>query len=122
MFNFESHRGVIEQLLKELSIESIEVLLRYPQWRMRVIEAYHCSPLPMDYSPLVVEVFDQQGLLAGRVGDYRYSVEVPFDHVSEFTAWYFDGELVLFQGGGEIVINRLSWVSVAALFERSDER
>jgi hypothetical protein len=109
--------GIIHKLIGSVSTNSIELWLRYPTWRMAVLEAFKLAPLPMGYEPSLIEAFDQQGLLAGRINDLVYTVDLPPEHRSEFVAWYFDGELVFFATGSEVIINRLQLVSVAGLFD-----
>lgn len=112
----ENHHGLLD-FLKQLSLPTVEILLRYPDWRAAVFEAFSLPPLPLDTLPTIIEIFDQQGLLAGKVNDHTYTVQLDFDHVCEFTAWYFDGSLVLFCVGAELVVNRLTHLAVAALFD-----
>jgi hypothetical protein len=109
--------GLIQSLIESVSTKSVELLLCYPTWRMAVLEAFKLAPLPMNYEPTLIEAFDQQGLLAGRVNDLVYTVDLLSDHHSEFVAWYFDGELVFFATGSEVIINRLQLVSVPGLFD-----
>jgi hypothetical protein len=111
------HNSLSYQLIGRFSTHSVELLLRYPAWRMSVLEAFNLAPLPMNYDPTLIEAFDQQGLLAGRVNDLVYTVDLLSEHRSEFVAWYFDGELVFFATGSEVIINRLQLVSVAGLFD-----
>ncbi len=104
-------------LLKSLSPNSVEVLIRYPSWRQQVIEALKLPDLPFSYQPDLIEIFDQQGLLVGRINDYVYTVTLPHEHQSKFMAWYFDGELAFFSVGSDVIVNRLSVLSVAGLFD-----
>jgi hypothetical protein len=108
-----------ERLVKQISDKSIEILLKYPTWRKAVIEAESQPLIPANYQPDVIEFFDQQGLLASRVYGYVFSNGVPVAHRTQFIALYFDGELVLFLIGGEIVLSRLAQVSIFGLFELS---
>ena len=116
MKNQENINDLLD-FLKSLSLHSVEILLRYPDWRTVVFEAFYQAPLPLDFLPVAIEVFDQKGLMVGRINDYTYTVQLEPNHVSEFTAWYFDGELVLFYVGDELIVNRLQLVSIAALFD-----
>jgi hypothetical protein len=113
---------LVQRFLSNLSIQTIELLLRYPDWRSRVLNAYLLPPLPFGFEPTLVEAFDQQGLLAGRINDYVYAVELPLSHRCEFIAWYFDSELVLFSVGAELAIDRLQLVGVAGLFDLAGSR
>jgi hypothetical protein len=107
----------IAQLLNKISDKSVDILLKYPFWRKTVIEAFLQAPLPVNYQPDIIEFFAQQGLLASQVYGYVFSNRVPADYQPQFIAIYFDSELVLFVIGSEIVLNRLTGVSVFGLFD-----
>ncbi|MCA1992531.1 MAG: hypothetical protein LDL41_10935 [Coleofasciculus sp. S288] len=109
--------SLIQKLLQRISPKSIEVLLRYPDMRSQVLSAMKLAPKPMGYEPTLIEIFDNSGLLAGRINDFVYTVQLPPEHCSEFIAWYFDGELVLFAVGSEVVVNRLQLMTVTGLFD-----
>ena len=111
------HSYTVLDLLKRLNRDSVELLLKYPFWRNAVLEAESKSQLPANYQPRNIEFFDQQGLLASRLGSYIFNALVPASHHSEFVALYFDSELVSFVVGNEIIINRLRWVSLFGLFD-----
>ncbi len=84
------------------------VLSRYPHWKKLVIEALDKPFLDLNYCPQVIEIFDQYGLLAGRVyGAFSYECTRTILEESDFTAWLFDGELVVFYVSSFLVINRL---------------
>jgi hypothetical protein len=104
-------------LAKKLTANSLLVLLKYPTWRGAVNEAMSLGQLPPNYQPQIIEFFDQQGLLASRICGYVFSSPVPIGHRSEFIALYFDGELVFFLIGNEIVLSRLNGLCVFALFD-----
>jgi hypothetical protein len=105
------------QRLKTFSPESVDVLIHYSYWRDRLRETLDLPPFPFDYQPTVIEVFDQQGLLAGRVNDYVYEMPpLPPRHASKFLAWVVDEELAFFCIGPETILNRLAGLSVGALF------
>lgn len=105
------------QDLRKFSPETVDVLIRYPRLREQVFKAREQPPFPFDYQPNVIEVFDQQGLLAGRINDHVYTTTVPSLHSSKFLAWYLDGELAFFSVGSDVVLNRLTSLSVAASFD-----
>jgi len=107
-------------LAKKLTANSLDVLLKYPTWREAVNEAMSLGQLPPNYQPMIIEFFDQQGLLASRICGYVFSSAVPVGHRSEFIALYFDGDLVFFLIGNEIVLSRLNGLCVFALFDRED--
>jgi len=104
-------------LAKKLTANSLEVLLKYPTWRGVINEAISKGQLPPNYQPMIIEFFDQQGLLASRIYGYVFGSPVPIGHRSEFIALYFDGELVFFVVGNEIVLSRLNGLCVFALFD-----
>ncbi len=104
-------------LAKKLTASSLEVLLKYPTWRGAINEALSKGQLPPNYQPMIIEFFDQQGLLASRICEYVFTSAVPIGHRSEFIALYFDGELVFFLIGNEIVVSRLNGLCVFALFD-----
>ena len=84
------------------------LLKKYPEWYSIVSEAINKPLLDKNYSSQILEIFDQYGLLAGRVhGKYSYECTRSVDQKSEFNAWFFDEELVIFYVGKELVINRL---------------
>jgi hypothetical protein len=92
----------------------LSVLSRYPQWQEMILESIDKPLLDKNYCPEFVEVFDQHGLLAGKVrGCISYECIRTHQEVSEFTAWLFDGELTVFYVGSEIVINRLQVLVLA---------
>ncbi|AOY79314.1 hypothetical protein BJP36_04680 [Moorena producens JHB] len=64
--------------------------------------------LPIDYFPNVIEIFDQYGLLAGVVVSKGIPYEMPRhkDQVSDYNAWYFDGQLCVFYRGKNILLDR----------------
>ncbi len=102
---------------KKLTANSLEVLLKYPTWRGVINEAMSKGQLSPNYQPMIIEFFDQQGLLASRIYGYAFSSAVPVGHRSEFVALYFDGELVFFLIGNEIVLSCLNGLCVFALFD-----
>lgn len=84
------------------------VLTRYPQWRQKVIEAMKKPLFDITYCPEVIEIFDQFGLLAGRVhGCFSYECTRNIEEESEFIAWMLDGELAVFYADSEVLVNRL---------------
>ncbi len=104
-------------LAHKLTANSLDILLKYPTWRGAVNETMSLGQLPPNYQPQIIEFFEQQGLLASRICGYVFSSPVPIRHRSEFIALYFDGELVFFLIGSEIVLSRLNGLCVFALFD-----
>ncbi|BAZ37594.1 hypothetical protein NIES4101_61880 [Calothrix sp. NIES-4101] len=91
-----------------LSSKTSLLLSQYPEWVERIDRAINQELFTIDYSPQVVEVFDQYGLLAGRVNScFSYESTREPEQESDFIAWLLDGELALFYVGSELVINRL---------------
>lgn len=105
------------QALKTFSSQSVDVLIRYPVLREQVIEALEQPAFPFSYQPDLIEIFDQQGLLAGQVNGYVYTVTLPPNHVSNFLAWYLDGELAFLSIGSQTIVNRFSLLSISASFD-----
>lgn len=84
------------------------VLSRYPEWLARIMQVVGKPLIAKNYCPEVIEVFDQHGLLAGRVhGCLSYECTRNPQQASDFTAWLIDGELAVFYVGSELVINRM---------------
>jgi hypothetical protein len=90
------------------SKQASSVLARYPQWQHIVIEATNKPLFDVNYCPETIEIFDQFGLLAGRIFNLisYENTRTSLDE-SEFIAWFFDGELAAFYVNYEVVINRL---------------
>lgn len=96
------------------SQQVLSVLSPYPQWLSMIIEAVEQPLMERNYCPEVIEIFDQHGLLAGRVHGYlSYEFTRTNQEKSEFTAWLLDGELAVFYIGSEVIINRLQLLAVA---------
>ncbi len=90
------------------SAQISSVLARYPQWQQMVIEAINKPFLDTSCCPEIIEIFDQFGLLAGRVhSSFSYECARNSQEKSEFIAWLFDGELAVFYVDSEVVVNRL---------------
>ena len=84
------------------------ILNKYPQWKERVLEASKKPKLPSDFSPEVLEIFDQYGVMAGRVHNQPFETTREPDQKSDFFAWVLDGELASFYVGSEVIINRFN--------------
>jgi hypothetical protein len=95
------------------SSEVRAVLSQYPKWLEMVIEAQDKPVLNKNYCPHVIEIFDQHGLLAGKVdGLSAYECTRDIQLYSDFNAWLLDGELAIFYVGSKLIINRLEAVAV----------
>lgn len=96
------------------SEEILSILSLYPEWEKMVLETIDKPPLESDFLPKIIEVFDQYGLLAGKVdGCFSYECTRTVQEESAFTAWLIDGELAIFYIGSEIIINRLQILTSA---------
>lgn len=103
----------MQTLKANFSPKIFSVLSRYPQWLKMIIQVIDQPPLSRNYYPSIVEVFDQYGLLSGRIhGCFSYESTRNTEQESEFTAWLLDGELAVFYVGSELVINRLQILAV----------
>jgi hypothetical protein len=97
----------METLQVKFSDRVFSVLNCYPEWQQVVNDAVNKPPFDENYCPEVVEVFDQHGLLVGRVCDsYSYETTRNVDQKSDFFAWLVNGELAVFYVDSEIVVNR----------------
>ncbi|AKG21342.1 hypothetical protein [Calothrix sp. 336/3] len=104
----------METIKLNLSVKASSLLSQYPEWIEKIDRAIDREPFNIGYSPQIVEVFDQYGLLAGRVnGCFSYESTRSPEQESEFIAWLLDGELALFYVGSELVINRLQILAIA---------
>jgi hypothetical protein len=101
----------METLQVQFSDRVSEVLSCYPQWQQVVSTAINKPPFDENYCPVSVEVFDQYGLLVGRICDScPYETTRNVDEKSDFFAWLVDGELAVFYVEEEIVVNRLQFL------------
>jgi hypothetical protein len=91
------------------SQQIFNVLSRYPKWLTRILQVVEKPVIDKNYCPQVIEVFDQHGLLAGRVhGRLSYECSRVPQQTSDFMAWLIDGEIAVFYVGSELVINRVN--------------
>lgn len=89
--------------------EISSLLDNYPQWQQMLHEAINKPPLDVNYCPFIIEIFDQYGLLAGRVNQFGcYESTRKKDEESKFIAWLFDGELAIFYVDSLLLLNRMS--------------
>ena len=88
-------------------MEPLTVLQKYPEWKAIVDGAAVLPPLPLNYSPGIIEIFDQYGLLAGSFFGWVYELERSKEESIDFVAWCLDGDLALFYSGSEVLVNRL---------------
>ena len=96
------------QKIINYSPEVSAVLSQYPKWLEMVIETQDKAVIDKNYCPHVIEIFDQHGLLAGKVnGLSAYECTRDIQEKSDFNAWLLDGELAVFYVGSSLVVNRL---------------
>ncbi len=90
------------------SLEVSDCLSQYPKWLEMVDEAKEKPAFDKNYCPHVIEIFDQHGLLAGKInGLSAYECTREIQQKSEFNAWLLDGDLAVLYVGTELIINRL---------------
>ena len=90
------------------SPEISSILMNYPSWHKSLIEAVKKPLFETGYCPFVIEVFDQYGLLAGRINKFGcYECTRNSNQESQFIAWMFDGELAIFYVDSHILLNRI---------------
>ncbi|MBP5974202.1 MAG: hypothetical protein KME46_21525 [Brasilonema angustatum HA4187-MV1] len=95
-------------LQESMSERCQQVFQKYPRWLVQVHEALHKPPVRLDFAPSSVEIFDQSGLLLGvLLGETVYSAARKAGVRSEFMAWLYDGELVVFAIESEVIVNRI---------------
>jgi hypothetical protein len=103
---------MVEKIIN-CSSEVSAVLSQYPKWLELVIEAQDKPVLDKNYCLHVIEIFDQHGLLAGKVnGLSAYECTRKTEQKSDFNAWLIDGELAVFYVGSSLVVNRLEAIAV----------
>lgn len=85
-----------------------------PFWKQEVEKTLSLPPLPLDYQPRIVEIFDDLGLLAGSVLGEPYQCDRNESVPTTFVAWYLDGQLAFFYLGDLILIDRLSLMAKAS--------
>jgi hypothetical protein len=97
-----------------LNNEILSILSLYPEWLTMINQAIDKPQFGIHYIPRVIEVFDQYGLLLGRVsGCFSYESTRTLEQESKFMAWLIDGELAVFYVASELVINRLQILAIA---------
>lgn len=90
------------------SSEISSILMNYPLWHQSLIEAIKKPLFETGYCPFVIEIFDQYGLLAGRINKFGcYECTRNINQESQFIAWMFDGELAIFYVDSHILLNRI---------------
>ncbi len=103
---------MVEKIIN-CSPEVSAVLSQYPKWLEMVDEAKEKPVFDKNYCPHVIEIFDQHGLLAGKInGLSAYECTREIQQKSEFNAWLLDGELAVFYVGSSLIVNRLEAIAV----------
>ncbi|AFZ01685.1 hypothetical protein [Calothrix sp. PCC 6303] len=104
----------MEALKVRLNNKTLSVLSLYPEWLTMVNQAIDKPQFGIHYIPRVIEVFDQYGLLTGRINSsLSYESTRNLEQESEFIAWLLDGELAVLYVGSELVVNRLQILAIA---------
>ena len=102
---------MVEKIINSSS-EVRAVLLQYPKWLEMVGEAKEKPVFEKNYCPHVIEIFDQHGLLAGKInGLSAYECTRDIQQKSDFNAWLLDGELAVFYVGSSLIVNRLEAIA-----------
>lgn len=99
----------IQALLQEwnLSEAAIAVLAKEPEIVTELIRARHLPLLPPGYVPTVVELlFDDIPYVRSEKGQLVYLRYCEPDYQPPFVEYRFDGEMAVFQVGGEYVVDR----------------
>ncbi len=98
----------MQTLQTNWSTEVSSLLKKYPKWQKMLMSAIDKSKLDTGYCPFVIEIFDQYGLLAGRINKFGcYECARNSNQESQFIAWMFDGELAIFYVDSQILLNRI---------------
>ena len=83
----------MQTLQTNWSTEVSSLLKKYPKWQKMLMSAIDKSKLDTGYCPFVIEIFDQYGLLAGRINKFGcYECARNSNQESQFIAWMFDGD------------------------------
>lgn len=91
----------------KVSLKSLSVLNKYPQWRERVFQAMDKPKLSSDFSAETFEIFDQHGVMTGRIHGHPFDTTRNSNQSSDFMAWVLDGELMFFHIQSEVLVNRI---------------
>jgi len=92
--------------------EVFSILSNYPKWLEKITEAIDKPVIHKGYCPQMIEIFDQHGLLAGKINGFSsYECTRNTQQKSDFNAWLIDGELAVFYVGSELIINRLEAIA-----------
>ena len=91
------------------NLEITSLLAHHPEWQQMLLEAIKKPKLDSGYCPFVIEIFDQYGLLAGRINRFGcYECTRNVEEKSNFIAWIFDGELAIFYVDSRMLLNRIA--------------
>ncbi|MGG6269003.1 hypothetical protein ACQ4M3_30725 [Leptolyngbya sp. AN03gr2] len=106
----------IQALLQEweLSEAAISVLAKESEIVAELIRARHLPLLPPGYVPTVVELlFDDIPYVRSEKGQVVYLRHCEPDYQPPFVEYRFDGQMAVFQVGGECVVNRVEGMAQA---------
>lgn len=99
----------MQTLQTNWSTEVSSLLKKYPEWQKMLMSAIDKPQLDVGYCPFVIEIFDQYGLLAGRINKFGcYECKRSSNQESKFVAWMFDGELAIFYVNSQMLLNRIA--------------
>ena len=99
----------IPALLKAWKLSDAAIACLVPEREIVVdlVRARHQLPLPPGYVPTVIEVlFDDIPYIRSEHGRVVYIRPCRLDYQPPFVEYRFDGEMAVFQVGGEYVVNR----------------
>ena len=91
----------------KLSTNALSILNKYPEWKERVFQAMDKPKLSIDFSPETFEIFDQKGVMSGKIHGYPFDTTRDSNQASDFIAWVLDGELMFFHIQFEVIVNRM---------------
>lgn len=92
-------------------------LAKRTRLRAEIERARELPPVASDYRPTTIEFFDSVGLLASESPAGVKEFSRPAGYRPQYLALYLDGELVLFDEGGKILLNRIAgWAMAGRVF------
>ena len=91
----------------QVSTNALSVLNKYPEWKKRAFQAMDKPQLSSDFSAETLEIFDQHGVMTGKIHGIPFDTTRNSNQPSDFIAWVLDGELMFFQIQSEVIVNRI---------------
>ena len=99
---------ILQPKQTNLNLEITSLLTQHPEWQKMLLSAIEKPKLDTGYCPFVIEIFDQYGLLAGKINKFGcYECTRNVEEKSNFIAWMFDGELAIFYVHSQMLLNRI---------------